>query len=140
MRQDGLLGYAQPFLVRLSSPGWFETECGAISSITFKKGGDDDLWTLDNLPNEIEVTLSIVDLYPSLVSTNSFGVLAYNSGLSSFLECMAGVRFDQLNALLKLEAFAKNRLSTVQKIWETPKNAFQDWMYERKGKLSNILR
>lgn len=141
-KQDGLYGYKEPFLVRLSSPGWFETECGAITSISFKKGGDDSVWTVDGLPNEIEVTLTIVDLYPTMMASNSFRRIGYNAGLTSFLECMAGIRFDQLSLALRAEAMVKNKLTAVGNILslQSVKNGFYDWIGERRDSLIDKLR
>lgn len=137
-RQDSLLGYGQPFLVRLSSPGWFESSMGVVSSITFTKGGNDNLWTKDNLPQEIEVNLNIRDLYPSLVSTKKYGVLSYNLGLASFLDSMAGVRMDQLNLVMAGERFVKTRLTIPSKIFNG--DIFSDFFSEIQYNLNNILR
>lgn len=115
--QDGVYGYKQPFLVRLSSPGWFQCECGAITSIDFKMGGDESLWTSGNLPNEIEVTLSIQDLYPVMMDTERIDYMKYNIGLSSFLECMSGISFNQLSYLdrygLEMKAQGNMNLSNL---------------------------
>ena len=105
-RQNGVYSYQEPFLVRASSPGHFECECGAITSIDFKRGGDDSLWTIEGFPNEIEITINIVDLYPTMTSTKKMREMKYNAGLTSFLECLSGLRFDQLAFMTRLNAKA----------------------------------
>jgi len=100
--QDGIYAYKQPFLVRLSCPGYFELECGAITSIDFKRGGDDSLWTSGNMPNEIEVTMSVQDLYPTVLATNKIKNMKWNIGLASFLECMAGITFNELSVIQRM--------------------------------------
>lgn len=137
-RQDSLLGYGQPFILRLSSPGWFESSMGVVSSITFTKGGNDNLWTKDNLPQEIEVNLNIKDLYPSLVATKRYGILSYNLGLASFLDTMAGVRMDQLDLIMSGKRFIKTRLTAPAKIFNT--DFLKDFTTDFANEINNILR
>ena len=47
--------------------------------------------------------MSIQDLYPTVISSERVRDLKYNIGLSSFLECMAGIAFTQLNAIDRLQ-------------------------------------
>lgn len=51
--EDSLMGYSQPFALKIISPGYFESSFCAVQSISFVRGGDDQLWTIDNLPMEI---------------------------------------------------------------------------------------
>ena len=105
---DGIYAYKQPFLVRLSCPGHFEVECGAIESFDMKRA-QDFLWTAEGLPSEIEISMSVKDLYPNLIIPKKVKEFKYNAGLTSFIECMAGIRFDQLNFWSR----AKRKLKTV---------------------------
>ena len=61
--------------------------------------GDDSTWTIGGFPNEVEVSMSVQDLYPTMTASSSVGNMKYNIGLCSFLECMAGLSFNQLNAI-----------------------------------------
>lgn len=137
-RQDSLLGYAQPFVMKMVCPGWFESSMCVVQSISFIKGGNDNLWTVDNLPQEIEVNLTIKDLYSTLASTKKFSVLAYNLGLASFLDNMAGIRTDQLNLVLRGKNFIKTRLSAPSKIFNG--GIFSDFAYEVQKGVNNFLR
>lgn len=137
-RQDSLLGYAQPFVMKMACPGWFESSMCVVQSIQFVKGGNDNLWTIDNLPQEIEVNLTIRDLYSTLASTKKYSVLAYNLGLASFLDNMAGIRTDQLNLALRGEQFIKSRLTIPAKIFNG--GVFTDFAYQMQEKFNNILR
>lgn len=137
-RQDAMLGYGQPFVLRLSSPGWFESSMGVVTSIQFTKGGNDNLWTIDNLPQEIEVNLNIKDLYPTLAATKKPGMLAYNLGLASFLDTMAGIRTDQLKLLLRGETFVKTRLSSIKGKFNM--NFLSDWGYQLQEGFNNFIR
>lgn len=139
-RQDSTLGYGQPFVLRLSAPGWFESSMGAVTSIQFTKGGQDDLWTIDGLPQEIDVTVNIKDLYPTLTSTKKYGMLTYNLGLSSFLDTMAGIRTDQLDVVLRGKTFMKTRLSIPSKIINSGKEWVSDWSYQLQQGFNNLIR
>ena len=96
--QDSYYSYKQPFIVRMTSPGWFECECGVIRSISIERGSE-QTWTAENLPREIIVRLSVADMYSSLMLSKSNALMKYNTGLLSYVECMAGIRFDQLNLI-----------------------------------------
>ena len=87
----------------MSCPGHFECECGAIQSFNMKRS-EDFLWTTEGFPNEIEISMSVKDLYPNLIMPKKVREIRYNGALVSFLECMAGVRFDQFtsNIIFKL--------------------------------------
>jgi len=127
-RQDGIFGYKEPFLVRVSSPGYFGVECGAITSIDFKRSGSDNLWTAGNFPNEIEVSLSIQDLYPTVISSDRVKDLKYNIGLSSFLECMSGISFSQLSVLDRARLNVDMNLNSLNSAltFSTLRNKFGD--------------
>ncbi|ALN97943.1 hypothetical protein Bp8pS_264 [Bacillus phage vB_BpuM-BpSp] len=149
-RQDGLLAYQQPFFVKMSRPGFFNIDMGAITSMSIIKGGSDNLWTIDGLPQVIEVNLNVVDLYPQMVQVKDIGLLAYNLGISSFLENMAGIRADQLNFSLRAKALIQRTLSNSMisdllfgnngKIKDTIGNNVEDFVYELQNKVTNILR
>ena len=106
--QDSYYSYKQPFLVRLSSPGKFECECGVIRSINIERGTE-QTWTAENLPREIIVRMNIADLYSSLMLSRTSAVMKYNTGLLSYIECMAGIRYDQLNLIKRAGTMLKVR-------------------------------
>lgn len=95
---DGIYAYKQPFLVRMSCPGYFECECGAITSFDMKRS-EDFLWTTEGLPNEISISMTVQDLYPNMIMPIKVREFRYNAGMTSFIECMAGIRFDQLDVI-----------------------------------------
>lgn len=138
--QDGFYSYKQPFLVRVSAPGWFECECGTITSMSFTRG-DDQQWTQEGFPRSIKVSLDVVDLYPSLVQLKNPRQLKYNIGLTSFIETMAGIRYDQLNfmkrANMKLNQI-NNRLVEAMN-FHNIENQVSDWGYNS-SIVTNFLR
>jgi hypothetical protein len=142
-RQDGLLGYKRPFLLKVSSPGYFEIDMGVVTSMTITKGGSDGLWTIDGLPQMIEVNMQVMDLYPNLIQVDKEGLLSYNSTLSSFLENMAGIRPDQLNFMLRAKALIQRKLSNsfIFGIPENIEHGIEDFIHEVQGKIiGGLLR
>ena len=131
-RQSSLTGYYSPFLLRVDSPGHFSTDMGVCTSLTYKKGGNDKLFNKDGLPLEIEVTMSIKDLYPTLIASNSYKVLRHNQGLAGFLNNMAGLSVDRLNVLDRLGEHMKSLIGSasgsvdhVSKVFK--QSAYKGW-------------
>lgn len=67
--------------------------------MSWQKGGDDQLWSAENLPLEMTVSLTVEDLYPLAMSSEKLTRLRYNIGLLSFLENMAGMNVNQLSTM-----------------------------------------
>ena len=62
----------------------------------WNKGGDNQLWSAEGLPLEMNITLTVGDLYPNLMSSEKLTRLNYNRGLLSFLENMACLNTTQI--------------------------------------------
>ena len=77
---------------------WFIIDCGAIVSLTWIKGGDNQIYSSEGLPLEINVTMEVEDLYPTSMSSKIMTYVKYNRNLLCFLENMAGVSVTQLSA------------------------------------------
>lgn len=90
--QLGTMGFQSPFLVRAFYKGFFNMDMGIITSLNIAKG-DKGRWTLDGLPTEVEVSMSMKDLYQILyISTgeNPLEVLN-NTMLLDYLANMCGI-------------------------------------------------
>ena len=141
-RQDQSFSYIEPMLVRVNVPGAFEVDMGVITSMTINKGGSDNLWTSDNLPRLIEVSLEIQDLYPALTMSCRNKMYKYNKNLSSYLECMGGIRAEALS-WEKLLNFKVNRFisNSILVTWDdTIKNKFEDWQYSVNSWVTDLLK
>jgi hypothetical protein len=90
-RQTGLSSFKNPFLVRIESPGWFNIECGVIDSIQITRAPDPDDWSKDGLCKKIKVTMSVRDIYPSLMLSYSTSALNTNIGMAEYLDSLAGL-------------------------------------------------
>jgi hypothetical protein len=77
-RQLGSNGYINPFLVRGFCKGWFQTSMGMVDGITIKRASQDG-WNKDGLPTEVDVNLSIRDLYQNLTLSRDGDYSTYNN-------------------------------------------------------------
>lgn len=107
-RQSGKQGYTTPFIIQMFSKGWFNCDLGMVESIDIQKGGSDgNQWSADNLPLEMDITLNVKDLYPTMMMTSKMSsgtAFMNNTGLISYLNVMAGVQINEINIAGNLEA------------------------------------
>ena len=93
-RQTGLSSFKNPFIVRIESPGWFNIECGIIESIQVTRAPDPEDWSKDGLCKKIKVSMSVRDIYPSLMLSYSTMALNSNIGMAEYLDSLAGITVD----------------------------------------------
>jgi len=108
-RQLGSMGYNSPFLVKAYSKGNFVCDLGMVDSVSIKRGPESE-WTLDSLPTSIEVSVSIRDLYSTLILTASSDKSLWNTNtaLKEFLNTFAGVTFSQVDPGAEINWFTKS--------------------------------
>ena len=94
--QNSYYSYSQPFIVRMSAPGQFEVDMGVIRSLTIERGGEGK-WSAEKLPREISVRINVSDMYPQMILSPGSSHLKYNFGMLSYIDCLAGIRYDQLS-------------------------------------------
>lgn len=62
----GVNAYTSPFMVRANAPGFFTCDMGMVRSCQIQKGGNGDGWSYMGFPTEMDISLSIVDLYNTM--------------------------------------------------------------------------
>jgi hypothetical protein len=87
--------YTEPFIFQLDCPGYFACDLGICTDFSFTKGGSENLWTVDGLPRQIDVTMSIKDLYPVLTASKNNQSMYFNIGMGTFLDNLAGINLFQ---------------------------------------------
>jgi hypothetical protein len=90
--------YTEPFIFQVDCPGYFACDLGICTDFSFVKGGADNLWTVDGLPRQIDVTMSVRDLYPVLVASKNNQSMYFNVGMGTFLDNLAGISLFKGNA------------------------------------------
>jgi hypothetical protein len=89
-RQDGPSGMMNPFLLQMDCPGYFSTPMGCITSLSFVKGGSEQLWNASGLPLVIEGTFAVSDLYNALALPLENRHMLTNFGTAAFLNNLVG--------------------------------------------------
>jgi len=90
-RQAAENGYVSPFFVRADVPGLFTSDLALISNLSFTRGGANNLWTKDGLPRAIDVSISLMDLYPYLSMNKRISSLSSNPSYAVFLDSFSGM-------------------------------------------------
>lgn len=94
-RQISSNGFAHPFLVKVSAKGWFSCEMGMVDSISIEKVQGS--YTVNGIPTEIRVSMSIRDLYSDLMMAPATkpGLFYANRGLANWLATTSGLDVTQ---------------------------------------------
>lgn len=124
-------GYKSPFLVRGVYKGLFNIDMGIITDMQITKGSEGS-WTLAGLPMEVDVSLTIKELYDAMSMTNNGGSITTsildNDSLLNYIMNTCGVNImePQLQRYMKI---AQN--AYITKATDIPGNilnAFQSGM------------
>lgn len=115
-RQTSSNSYATPFLVKASAKGWFSCEMGIVDGLSIEKVAEG--WSVDGLPTQLRVQLSIKDLYSAMSMSPSNRPLHFfnNQSLMNYLATTAGVDVTQSNFWLRLQSMSAFLLNGVMDI------------------------
>lgn len=136
-RQTTANSFTNPFLVKVSSKGWFNCEMGIIDNIAIEK--IQGSWSVHGLPTEVKVQVSIKDLYSSLMmSSNSQPALFFeNKGLMNWLAVTCGVDITKPAFEEKWQAILLTLLNGVVDI---PGNIYNDIVEKVRGSLEGLWK
>ena len=137
---DNPNGYASPFIVRGFLKGVFNCDMGMVSLSITK--GRESAWTVSGLPTEIDVDISIKDLYTVLSITDSSnpGHFVNNIGLMSYIANTCGMIFVE-NDIERVCAIYC--LLQKQKWVNLPSNTWnsvENWFTNYKTGTQNVIR
>ena len=92
-RQSTSNTYGAPFLVKIFYPGVYNCNLGIVTSVSFNKTVSSESWTTDGLPNEVDCSLQIQDLYSDLaMSPSTDPTLFVNNGsMIDYLATVSGL-------------------------------------------------
>lgn len=72
-RQFSVNSYTSPFIVQAFSKGQFNIQFGIVDSLTITRGGNGkESHTIHNIPTELDVTISIKDMYEKVALSNEY--------------------------------------------------------------------
>lgn len=113
--------YTSPFLVKMFSKGWFSCDMGIVESVQLDKGSDQS-WSVDGLPTQVKVSLTVKDLYSRLMlsPSNSPSLFFSNQGMIDFMGSICGVDLSRPAIELKVKIAMSiffNRVTDVPSNW-----------------------
>lgn len=106
-------GYTSPFLVRAYCKGLFNIDMGLVTGLDVTKGAE-CCWNDDGLPTQVDISLTIKDLYSALfmtaignnvISYKSIKAIVTNTFMMDFLANMAGLNVGTMGIGRKTEMF-----------------------------------
>lgn len=135
-RQSSANSYSSPFIVRGFSKGWFSIDMGMVESISIDKGPEQS-WSVEGLPTQAKVTLTIKDLYSQLMMSpsNKPSLFFSNQGLMDYLGSMCGVDLSTPNIVFKVNSI-KALLTRVNDI---PNDIYRKLTEALRNKLHNFI-
>lgn len=108
--------YRSPFLVRAYYKGIFNCDMGIITSLNITKGKD-GAWSIDGLPTEVDIQMSLKDLYSLLTITSAddqgLKALFKNTCLLDYLSNTCGININKPELSRMMETyilFTKNKI------------------------------
>lgn len=98
-------GYSAPFLVRAYYKGIFNCDMGIITGLDISKGKE-GAWTLDGLPSEVDVSITLKDLYGAFsISKDANWKFFTNTALIDYLCNTCGVNINKMETARLVEAY-----------------------------------
>lgn len=109
--------YREPFLIRAFYKGLFNVDMGIIKDLSITKG-DKAKWNVNGLPTEVDVSLSIEELYQkmSISSDKDTASLLQNTLMLDYIANTCGVNINEpdLERSIKLYYYTlKNRVKDI---------------------------
>lgn len=110
-------GYTSPFLVKAYCKGMFNIDMGIITDLSVTRGGECQ-WNDDGLPTQIDVSITIEDLYSNLFMTDSkfSKAVVENTAMQDFLANMAGLNLAQTEFARAYKMMAYQTSSSFNRI------------------------
>lgn len=117
-RQLGTNGYLAPYIIQGHAKGFWNCEIGMIDSLSIKRNPASR--TIDGIPTEVDVSVTIRDLYPTMSVGYDKGSAAAsffnNSGLIDFVGTMTGLNLNKPDFRRKLDAYISSKTNIVRDI------------------------
>lgn len=99
-------GYMSPFLVRAFYRGLFNCDMGIVTSLSISKGSQGS-WTLGGLPTEVDVSMTIKDLYNVMVMSSATQPKTYitNTCFLNYLANCCGISVNKPDIMRSVDLY-----------------------------------
>lgn len=135
-RQQSANSYKSPFLVKAYVDGIFTCNLGLVESIQISKVAES--WSSAGLPTEVDVTISIADLYSELSLSPSRKRFLNNSSLVEYLATNCGMNLTMPNYHQKYSNIVHTLLNTFIDIPSTVKSTVNEKIYGLIRSMTNL--
>ena len=124
---DNVNGYYSPFLVRAYYKGLFNVDMGIVTDMSITKGKE-AAWSIDGLPTEIDVSITIKDLYNmlSIVPGDEPKNFVTNNILMDYIANTCGININQMDIERSLHIYYILSRDKVKDIPNRTIRRFQD--------------
>ena len=115
--EDGVSGYVSPFLVRAFYRGLFNCNMGLITDLNITKGKE-GAWTIDGLPTEVDVDITLKDLYSALSITKDNNPAAFcrNLCLVDYIANTCGININEPDFIREIDMYIILKLNKYKHI------------------------
>lgn len=137
-RQQSANAYGSPFLVKAYVDSVFTCNLGIVDSISINKISDS--WSVAGLPSEVDVTLSITDLYCDLMMTPSSSPIQFinNSSLIEYLATNCGIDITAPNYKAKWNNVINSTVAAFNDIPTTVKSSVEEKIYRAISSVTSL--
>lgn len=142
---SGANAYMQPFLVRGYYKGLFNCDMGIITDMSITRGRE-KAWTLDGLPTEVDVSLTLKDLYDmfTITSYDNAGAFVNNISLMDYIANSCGVNINEPDIIRTLSVYSMLKGHKITHIlpneWATIQQDMANIMMTWDAKFSSLLQ
>ena len=136
-------------IIQAHSKGLINCELGIIESLSIRRAGNGlDGQTINNVPTEIEVSITIKDLYPSLSITNmdathGWAMLTNNIGLLDFVASFSGYNLNNPDIIRQVKFYfdyVMNRYFNIPQHLRNIGRSIQDRTRDASINLTTLIR
>lgn len=141
----GANGYMQPFLIRGYYKGLFNCDMGIITDMSITRGRE-KAWTLDGLPTEVDVSLTLKDLYDmfTITSYDNAGAFVNNISLMDYIANSCGVNINEPDLIRTLSVYSMLKGYKITHIlpneWSSIQQDMANIMMTWDAKFSSLLQ
>lgn len=137
-QEPSVNGYMSPFLVRAFYKGLFNCDMGIITDLSIEKGKEGS-WTLDGLPSEVDISMTIKDLYNVMAMSeyttgNQRKSFLNNTTYLNYLANSCGISINKPDLDRSLDLWAM-----IQKnYWKDKLTGYTWWQKASQGEMNKL--
>lgn len=123
-------GYYSPFLIRAFYKGLFNCDMGIITDLSITKGKEGS-WTIDGLPSEVDVDLTIKDLYNVMAMTSDQQPTEFlnNTTFLNYLANSCGISINKPDVERSIDMW----LMMHTEYWKEKLTGYTFWQHATQG-------